>query len=245
MGFVLGGVKIDSLTMGDLHRAIIETVQDRRKMIIFNVNANAIVLAQDNHEFMEALNHANLVFCDGYGVMLASKILGGDIEARITYADWIYPLSALCEAYGMSIFLLGGEEGVASSAAIALHQRYRNLRIAGTHHGYFNQSSSDNQQVINFINNCDPDILLVALGMPNQELWITHNLSHLSARIILPCGACLDYVAGRIRRGPKWMTNHGLEWLARFMIEPQRLWQRYTLGILRFAQIVLEQKLRN
>jgi N-acetylglucosaminyldiphosphoundecaprenol N-acetyl-beta-D-mannosaminyltransferase len=98
--------------------------------------------------------------------------------------------------------------------------------------------------VIDLLNTTDPDILLVGFGMPAQELWIKRNHARLNARVILPCGACLDYASGRARRGPRWMTDHGLEWLARLLLEPRRLWRRYTLGNLQFARVVLAQRFK-
>lgn len=243
MTFELGGVKIDSIGIEVLHERIVSSVQSGCQTIICNANANAIVLAQQNDEFKRALNAADIVFCDGFGVLAASHLLGGDMRERITYADWIYPLSALCEEHRMSMFLLGGVDGVAAAAAARLVTRYPRLTIAGTQHGYFEKTGPHNAQVIDDINHAHADVLLVGLGMPLQELWLTRNSAQLNTRVILPCGACLDYVSGQARRGPRWMTEHGLEWLARLILEPRRLGRRYTLGILSFARIVLAQKL--
>ncbi|HEY3291240.1 MAG TPA: WecB/TagA/CpsF family glycosyltransferase [Anaerolineae bacterium] len=243
MTFVLGGVKIDSIGIEVLHERIVSSVQSGCQTIICNANANAIVLAQKNEEFKRALNAADIVFCDGFGVLAASRFLGGDLRERVTYADWMEPLSALCEERGFSMFLLGGLDGIAAAAATRLLARHPRLTIAGTQHGYFEKTGAQNAQVIERINQVHPDVLLIGLGMPAQEVWLTQNRTQLNTRVMLPCGACLDYVSGRARRGPRWMTNHGLEWLARLVLEPRRLGRRYTLGLLTFARIVLNQKL--
>jgi N-acetylglucosaminyldiphosphoundecaprenol N-acetyl-beta-D-mannosaminyltransferase len=97
---------------------------------------------------------------------------------------------------------------------------------------------------VSLINNASPDVLLVGFGMPLQEKWIAANLARTHAWVVLSGGACLDYAAGKVRRGPPWMVNHGLEWLARLLIEPRRLWRRYLMGNPRFLLTVLRQRWR-
>jgi N-acetylglucosaminyldiphosphoundecaprenol N-acetyl-beta-D-mannosaminyltransferase len=106
------------------------------------------------------------------------------------------------------------------------------LRIVGVFHGYFNKSAGgkENEKVIAQINRCHPDVLIVGFGMPLQEKWLAENLSKLEIKVAMPGGAVFDYMSGRIRRAPRWMTDHGLEWLGRLLIEPRRLWRRYLIG---------------
>ena len=208
-----------------------------------NVNARAIALAQSMPDFRAALNAADVVFCDGYGVLLAARFLGVRLPQRITYADWIDPFADFSARQGLSWYFLGAAPGVAEAAAERLRARHPNLRILGTHHGYYDLWGAENEPVIAQINALKPDVTFVGFGMPTQELWIQRFASRLETHVLLSAGACFDYASGRLRRGPRWMTDHGLEWLARILIEPRRLLHRYVVDLAGFARAVLTQKL--
>lgn len=237
----IGDVWVTPLTQADLHALIREAAQSRRSCRVLNVNARAVALARRNRAFRKALQQADVVFCDGYGVLFAARLLGHHLPERITYADWIYPFAEFSSLHGLSWFLLGARPGVADKAAQVLAQRYPALRIVGTHHGYFDHEGEANRAVVARINACQPDVTFVAFGMPRQELWIHRHAPQLDTGVLLAAGACFDYVAGTVRRGPRWMTDYGFEWLARILIEPRRLFWRYAVDNTQFAWIVLEQ----
>jgi N-acetylglucosaminyldiphosphoundecaprenol N-acetyl-beta-D-mannosaminyltransferase len=239
--FLLDGVKVDALRIDQLHAYIAEAIREKYQRIILNVNANAITIAHKDGDFKSLLNDSDLVFCDGFGVLLAARILGYHIPQRITYADWIYKLCEFCQANHFSLFLLGGTGEVVHKAEINLKSRFPQLIISGIHHGYFNKVGPQNDEVVAFINKVSPDILLVCFGMPLQEYWIRDNKKRLNVHVMLAGGACLDYVSRRIPRGPRWMVDNGLEWLARLIIEPHRLWKRYTAGNLKYLLIIIKE----
>ena len=122
---------------------------------------------------------------------------------------------------------------------------YPDLEIVGFRHGYFDHSagSPENEAVVEEINAAAPDILLVGLGMPLQERWLMENWQRLDVRVALTGGAVFDYVSGRLRRGPRLLTDNGFEWLARLLVEPRRLWRRYLIGNPLFLLRVLKQRL--
>jgi N-acetylglucosaminyldiphosphoundecaprenol N-acetyl-beta-D-mannosaminyltransferase len=151
-------------------------------------------------------------------------------------------LALACQQYDLSLFLLAGKPGVAEVAAGKLKTVAPDLEIA-THHGYFQKTGSENEQVIARINAFRPDILYVGFGMPLQEKWIKNNIDRVETKVFLPLGACLDFYTGQVYRGPRWLTDHGLEWLARLLTEPRRLWRRYLIGNPRFLGRVLKQRL--
>ena len=239
------GVGVDPLTMEELHAEIARLVRGRRPGLVLNVNAHCLNLCYEDRALRDALNGADVVFCDGAGVMLAARMLGGRIPARITYADWIWQLADCAAAEGFSLYLLGAREGVAQEAARRLRERYPLLRIVGVRHGYFDHSagSAENEAVLQEINASAPDILLVGLGMPLQERWLTENRHMLDAGVALTCGAAFDYASRRLRRGPPLLTESGLEWLARLLLEPRRLWRRYLVGNPLFLLRVMRQLL--
>ena len=240
----VGGVRVTPITVDALHRHIAVCIRKGRREAVLNANAHAINLAQSDSEFRAILNGATVVFCDGFGIQLAARLLGHPPPPRITYAAWFDLLASFCAGQGFSIFLLGARPGVAEEAARRLRKVHPALHIVGTHHGHYDHCGPDNDRVLSLINEACPDILLVGFGMPLQEKWIAANLARAHARIFLSGGACIDYAAGTVRRGSPWLVDHGLEWLARLLIEPRRLWRRYLLGNPRFLLTVLCQRWR-
>ncbi|MDE0671787.1 MAG: WecB/TagA/CpsF family glycosyltransferase [Caldilineaceae bacterium] len=240
------GIGVDPLTVPELHGRVADAVQAEDRVTFLHVNVHAFNLACRYPWLHDYLNSADLVVCDGAGVQLAARLLGGRLPARITYADWIWQLAAFAELEGFTLFLLGARPGVAQEAALRLRERYDRLNIVGCHHGYFDHrpDSADNLRVIEAINAASPDILITAFGMPLQERWLADNRVRLDVRVALAGGAVLDYVSGRLARGPRWMTDNGLEWLARLLIEPGRLWRRYLVGNPQFLGRVVLQRLR-
>ena len=239
------GVGVDPITVDELHAEIARLVRDERLGLVFNVNAHCLNLCYEDSALRDSLNGADVVFCDGAGVMLAARMLGRRIPARITYAAWIWRLAGFAASEGFSLYFLGARPGVAQEAARRLKARYPGLRIVGVRHGFFDHSagSAENEVVLEEINAAAPDILVVGLGMPLQEIWLTQNRHRLDARVALTGGAVFDYVSGRSSRGPRILTERGFEWLARLLHEPRRLWRRYLLGNPLFLLRVLRQLL--
>lgn len=236
---------MDPLTVEELHAEISREVRDGGHALVLNVNVHCLNLAHKDPALRDFLNGAEVVFCDGAGVMLAARLLGRHIPERITYADWIWRLVAYAAAEGLTLYFLGARPGVAEKAARKLKDRYPDLEISGVRHGYFDRSTGcpPNEAVIGEINAVAPDILIVGFGMPLQERWLMENWHRIDARVALTGGAVFDYVSGELRRGPRILTDNGFEWLARLLVEPRRLWRRYVVGNPVFLLRVIRQRL--
>jgi N-acetylglucosaminyldiphosphoundecaprenol N-acetyl-beta-D-mannosaminyltransferase len=208
---------------------------------VMYVNAHVLNQSRENPELRAALEAADLVYCDGYGVRLAAKALDVEIPHRMTGADWIWDLAALCETSGQSLYLLGSEPGASREAAARLSRWYPRLQVTGCHHGYFEPGSAHAERVIEDINMRRPDIVLVGMGTPKQELWVEQHAEHIDAAVLWTVGALFDYVSGRVPRAPSWLADNGLEWIFRLAIQPQRMWRRYLLGNPVFVSRVMAQ----
>ena len=140
---------------------------------------------------------------------------------------------------------MGGEPGVASSAAEILKQQYPELKVAGTLSPPFGfeKNETENNAVIEKLQQAKPDILFVALGAPKQDKWIAHNLAKTGVPVALGIGCTFDVISGKTKEAPRWMTDVGLEWLFRLTREPGRLWKRYLVRDPKFFWNVVEQKL--
>lgn len=238
------GVPIHPLTQTQLLETIFAAIPARQRRIISYANVHTINLAQESDFFRAYLNQtADIVFCDGFGVKWGAKLAGLHIPERYTPPDWLATLCAGCVQRDHSLYFLGAKPTVADRAADTLRAQIPGLQIVGTHHGYFDKSpnSDENAAVLDAINAANPDVLVVGFGMPTQERWITDNHHRIDAPIILTVGAAFDYIAGETVRAPKWMTDNGLEWLGRLLIEPRRLWHRYLVGNPVFIYRVLKR----
>lgn len=239
------GVKVDPISAERLMAAIQQMIINDEHLIVSNVNVHALNIAYRSPWFANFLNESAIVFCDGFGVKWAVRLLGAHVPERITYADWMWQLTEFVEPLGFTLYFLGSAPSVAEEAAVRLRERYPGLQIVGTDHGFFDKTpgSADNERIINSINAVRPNILVIGFGMPRQEQWLHENWGRLDVNVALTGGAVFDYVSGSMRRGPRWMTNHGLEWSARLLIEPRRLWRRYILGNPIFLWRVFKQRL--
>jgi N-acetylglucosaminyldiphosphoundecaprenol N-acetyl-beta-D-mannosaminyltransferase len=212
---------------------------------VMYVNAHVLNQSQENAALRAVLEQADLVYCDGYGVRLAAKALQVEIPHRMTGADWIRDLAAMCESGGQSLYLLGCEPGVTAEAARKLARWHPQLKIVGSHHGYFEPGSPHDERVIEDINQRRPDIVLVGMGTPKQELWVQRNADRLDADVLWTVGSLFDYVSGRLPRAPSWLAGNGLEWIFRLAVEPRRMWRRYLLGNPVFISRVLARAQRH
>lgn len=228
---VLLGTKFHKVRVEELINYVVKAAQINEKIIVGNVNVRAMNFACEFCWYRDFINKSSLVFCDGFGVLLGAKILGHSLKSahRMTCPDYIEDLALSCERENVSLYLLAGKPGTVDKAIAKLKAIAPNLRIKG-HHGYFDKSGQENDDVIQQINEFQPDVLYVGFGMPLQERWILNNLEQIEAKVFLPLGACLDFYTDTVYRGPRWMTDRGLEWLSRLFTEPQRLWDRYVIG---------------
>jgi N-acetylglucosaminyldiphosphoundecaprenol N-acetyl-beta-D-mannosaminyltransferase len=228
------GVRVDHLRRPDLLERVVQSVRRRVHVTFLYVNVHCMNVQSRDPQYAGILRDADIVYCDGMGVLLAARLTGQTIPERMTGADWIEDLCQVMMHHDLSLYLLGSSPQTVHGAAAALQARYPGLRIVGAGDGY-----AMGPETVAQINAAHPDILLVGMGTPRQEKWIARHRGELDVPVVWAVGALFDFVSGRIPRGPRWMTQHGLEWLCRLVIEPRRLWRRYLLGNPRFLWRVL------
>jgi len=245
MNIQIIGSKLTLLNEKELLNEIKKIIDSgKQKARILSGNIHSYNLASKIDWFHQFFNDAEIVRLDGEGVRWGAHLLGYSTPQRTTWADFAWSLGKFGAENGFTFFFLGGSPGVASLAKAELERKYPRISIVGTHHGYFNKekSSSDNTMIIEKINSLSPNILILGFGMPIQEKWLLENYLDLDVNVILTGGAVFDYISGNTKRAPRWMTDHGLEWLGRLIIEPRRLWKRYIIGIPLFFWRIFLQK---
>lgn len=239
------GVKVNLLSMKQLNFLIDETIRLNQKRIIANHNLNSLYIFHHNPMMRKFYSVVDYVHIDGMALVLLGKLLKLPFkrEHRVTYADWVWSLMEQAVENNWRILYLGSKPGVAERGAKILKDRYPGLDIA-TVHGYFSLHNQ-NHKVIEKINTYRPNVLMVGMGMPRQEEWILNNIHQIDANIVLPSGACIDYIAKEIATPPRWMGQVGLEWLYRLITEPKRLWRRYLIEPWFIAKLFLEEYIFN
>jgi N-acetylglucosaminyldiphosphoundecaprenol N-acetyl-beta-D-mannosaminyltransferase len=240
---MVGGVPVHPVPLHAAVAWMVRRIEERQPTVVLYANVHGINLAQMDARLAATYRQADLVFCDGQGVRLGARLLGCHLPERYTPPDWIDILAQQCAERHYRMFLLGTETTIVEHAAQRLRARFPGLEVA-THHGFFNPHDAENMAVRERINAFAPHVLLVGMSMPRQEHWIQENAPFLQADITLAVGALFDYLAERVPRGPRWLTDHGFEWVCRLWFEPRRLWRRYLLGNPRFLWMIIRERLR-
>jgi N-acetylglucosaminyldiphosphoundecaprenol N-acetyl-beta-D-mannosaminyltransferase len=242
--FDVMGLRLHNIHRSAIVDSVVEAVEDHGKLLVVNANAHCVTLSQSEPWMRGLFAQADIAFCDGAGVQMATKILKGFTPHRTTPPEWI---GAALERLGPKarVFWLGGAPEVAQQAAASYEARF-DVVTAGVQHGYFDASpgSAESRAVIARINESRPTILLVNMGMPRQERWLWDNWQELDPLVAITAGALVDHAAGRVRRPPRWVANLGVEWLVRLLREPRRLWRRYLLGLPVFGAYLLGYAIR-
>jgi len=229
------GVAVDRLTLAQAAERVEALMVMGGAVQVVTVNPEFVIAARTDQQFRRVLNEAAVAVADGIGLVWAAHLLGDMLPERIGGIDLVETLAERCAVSGRRLFLLGGGPGVADAAADALRARYPRLIVAGTHAG--TPRADDFPGIQTLIRDARPDLLLVAFGAPAQDLWIARHQAELAVPVAIGVGGAFDFLAGRVRRAPRWMQHLGLEWLYRLALQPWR-WRR-MLALPRFAAMVL------
>jgi N-acetylglucosaminyldiphosphoundecaprenol N-acetyl-beta-D-mannosaminyltransferase len=240
-GVRFGHLFVDQLTFAQALDEIERLIERRQGGAVLTPNVDHVVLAETDERFRLAYQAASLSLVDGMPLLWCSRLLGIRLPEKISGSDLVRPLIERCAKRGFRVFLLGGLPGAAEAAAKALKAELPELIIADTYAPMINlqRPRAERESIVARIQQAEPDVVLVGLGAPKQELWIHENLVALRPAVLFGIGASIDFMAGAVPRAPRWMSNAGLEWLYRLGKEPQRMWRRYLVRGPRFLPILL------
>lgn len=231
----LFGVKFDNITLETAVKKAVDMVYGSSYCYIAGTNANLLRMARKDAAYRWAINQAKLSLADGCGVIYAARILKTPLKERIPCIDLLEAL--LPKLRGVRVYILGGRPGVAKKAGMNLRSRYPDLTVCGAHHGYY----EDAERIAEEIARHRPDLLLICLGSPKQELWMAEYGKRTGAKLACGCGGWIDIAAGNLRRAPKSWQKHNLEWTWRFLQEPWRFGRvcySLMLPLLAFAEVI-------
>ncbi|HEY0463936.1 MAG TPA: WecB/TagA/CpsF family glycosyltransferase [Polyangiaceae bacterium] len=238
----IGKLPLDVVDFQGALDAIDRLIREKNGGTVFTPNVDHVVMAEHDERFRTAYAAAALSLVDGTPVLWASRLLRTPLPAKISGSDLVMPLLQRAAERGYRVYFLGGAEGVAELAKSKLEAALPGIQIVGTDASRIDVNQpSDADEVVERIRRVEPDLVLVALGAPKQEIWSYTRAERLKPAVLIGVGASLDFVAGVQKRAPSWMSKVGLEWLYRLAQEPRRLAARYLLRDPEFCVILLRQ----
>ncbi|HTU25219.1 MAG TPA: WecB/TagA/CpsF family glycosyltransferase [Pirellulales bacterium] len=244
----LAGISIDSLTMEQAVQQLLAWVRqpDAGCRYVVTPNVDHAVLFQRNAALRAAYDGAALVLADGMPLVWTSRLLGHALPERVTGSDLVPAVfAAVPEEQRLRVFLLGAAAGVGERAAANIARRWPAVEVVGTYSPPlgFEHDGVENEAILQRVAAARPDVLVVGLGAPKQELWVHKYRGQIAAPIALCVGATIDFLAENVSRAPVWMRTSGLEWLHRLASQPRRLAARYARDAWIFPQLVLRDLL--
>lgn len=226
------GLPLLKASQADTVGALMARIKRGEKTRLAFVNAHCANIAARDWQYQQALQSCDAILPDGIGIEIASRLGGDPVESDLNGTDLFKPLCEALAQAGKSVFFLGGRPGIAEATADRAQAQVPGLRIAGHRHGYF--GPQEEGAVLDHINACAPDVVLVALGVPAQDTWLARVASRLDATLVAGVGGLFDFVSGATKRAPAWVRAARLEWGYRLIQEPGRMWRRYLLGNVAF-----------
>ncbi|TWT48750.1 WecB/TagA/CpsF family glycosyltransferase [Botrimarina hoheduenensis] len=241
----LFGMAIHQLTLGAAAEQLLDWCRTDQTSCRYVVTPNVdhVVMHHHRADLRGAYEKAALVVADGAPLIAASRLLGKPLPERVAGSDLVPHLFSAAQQRGgqpLRLFLLGAGPGVAERAAANVHERWPLVKCVGTYCPPlgFEHDEAENQRILAAIAAARPDVLVIGLGAPKQELWVSRFHEQIAARVALCAGATIDFLAGEKKRSPRWMQRMGLEWAHRLLSEPRRLAGRYSRDAWIFPQLV-------
>jgi N-acetylglucosaminyldiphosphoundecaprenol N-acetyl-beta-D-mannosaminyltransferase len=240
----LFGIEMDAVRMDQAVAQLLIWISecDGQCRFVVTPNVDHVVLYHESEPLRRAYSDASLVLADGAPVVAASRLLRRPLPERVAGSDLVPCLfhEAAWQRLPLRVYLLGGAPGVVQRAAERIVVEWPGIEVVGVASPPlgFERDAALNSELVAEINGCQPDLLLIGLGAPKQELWIHRYHAELSVPAALCIGATIDFLAGHRARAPRWMRRTGLEWLYRVLREPRRLARRYARDAWRFPQLV-------
>ncbi len=231
-------VKVDVVTMKEVVERVESFIAQKKPHLVVTPNAEMIMMANQDQGLAQIINHADLVVPDGAGVVWAARYNGDPMPERVAGYDLVQNLLSKAASKKYRIYMLGGAPGIVDKAKESAERCYPGIQIVGTRHGFF--TKQDEEEIVNDIIKHEPDILLVALGVPRQEKWLMDYMDQIKAPVAIGVGGTFDVMAGVVRRAPVWMQNAKLEWSYRLLREPKRAIR--MLALPRFVLRVMANK---
>ena len=223
---------VNNVSMQETTDAIEALIHADKKSYVVAVNVDVIMKIEQDTLLKELTDKADMVLVDGKPLIWISKIHKKPIKAKISGSDLVPRLCEISAKKGYTMFILGGMDGIAEKAKKRLEKKLPGIKIVGTYAPPFGFEKDEQElaKINNMISEAHPELLITCFGCPKQEKFIYNNIDKYDAKVSVCAGATVDFLAGNVKRAPKWMSEHGLEWFYRFLQEPKRMFKK-ILGL--------------
>ncbi len=234
----------DNLTKKELLLQVKKRIDEKKKSYIVFVNADVAVKADTDKYLRRIINRADFSLIDGMPLVWISRLYKEKIKERVAGSDFVPDICRLAGKKGWKVFLLGGMPGVPEAARDNLKRKIPGLKVAGTYSPPlgFEKDAEELARIIDLINQAAPDILVVCFGCPKQEKFIYEHYREYNAVVSVCAGATMDFLAGKVKRCPRWIGKIGMEWFYRFLRDPKRLFQRYFIDDIKIFRMAVKYR---
>ena len=221
----------------------LSTLPLNEKCIINTINPHSYCEAKKDNVFTEALLNSDVLLPDGFGIVLATKILIGKKISKIAGADIHQYLLEQAQLKEQRVFYIGASQNTLELIEKRISKEFPSIEVASYSPPFKPDfSKEDSQKMIDKVNIFNPDILFVGMTAPKQEKWVYTNKEHIQANTIVSIGAVFDFYAGTVKRPHPFWIKLGLEWLIRFVKEPKRLFKRNLISTPMFLFYLFKEK---
>ena len=231
---------VNNVNMDEAIHVIEDMIASEKKSYIVAINVDVVMKIENDSYLKEITDKADMVLVDGKPLEWIAKWHKRPLKAKISGSDLVPILCKRAAEKGYSIYIIGGKEGIAEKAKQNLERDLPEIRIVGTYAPPFGFEKDEKElnRINEMISDAHPDILIACFGCPKQEKWIYENYQKYDAKVSVCAGATVDFLAGNVRRAPRWMSDHGLEWFYRFLQEPKRMFKRYFIDDVKILKLI-------
>jgi len=234
-------IPVAAITMEELINLVDESVRENNRLWYIDINASKAVDMQSDENLLNCMKSCDIVGADGKSIVWTSRFLGKPLPERIAGIDVMENIVLSAHQKGYTCFFFGAADAIVQKLAETYTLKYSPDIIAGYRNGYYR--SDEEEKIVKQIVESKANILFVATSSPKQEMFLYNHRNKLTnINFMMGVGGSFDVIAGLRKRAPVWMQQMGLEWLARLIQEPRRMWKRYLIGNFRFILLVLREK---
>lgn len=235
---------VNNVDMSESIAAIEQMLRDGCKHYTVAINVDVVMKIENDSELKRVVDEADMVFVDGKPLVWIAKHHGNPVKAKISGSDLVPLLMETAAEKGYTVFIIGGKNGIAQKAKKNLEVKHTGIKIVGTYAPPFGfeKDEVELKKINEMITAVHPDLLIACFGCPKQEKWVYENYQKYSAKVSICAGATVDFLAGNVKRAPKWMSEHGLEWFYRFLQEPGRMFKRYFVDDVKIIGLMRKYK---
>lgn len=235
---------VNNVSMDETIAEIDSLISQKTKSYIVAINVDVVIKIEKDPLLKKVTDEADMVLVDGKPLIWISKWHKRPIKEKVSGSDLVPALCSHAAKKDYTIFIIGGKDGIAEKAKEKLEQQYPGIRIVGTYAPPFGFEKNEKElnKINAIISEVHPDLLIACFGCPKQEKWIYDNYRKYEAGVSICAGATVDFLAGNVKRAPRWMSDHGFEWLYRFFQEPKRMFKRYFVDDVKIIKLMFKYR---